>query len=70
MNSKRSFAVVALSLVLAACSESNTQELKVHHLMPPRAPTHTKFIVPWCEKIEKESDLPCDAAGRFANPVV
>ena len=49
-------AVAALAAGLTACSESNTQELKIHHLMPPRAPTHTKLIVPWCKKIEKESD--------------
>ncbi len=56
MHSKFPFAVIALSIILVACSESNTQVLKVHHLMPPRAPIHTRFIVPWCEKIEKESD--------------
>ena len=50
------FAIVTLAAVLCACSETNTQELKIHHLMPPRAPAHTKFIVPWCEKIEKESE--------------
>ena len=55
---KTALRLLALPLVLglSACSDSNTQELKVHHLMPPRAPAHTKFILPWCEKIEKESD--------------
>jgi len=48
--------VAALAVLLAACSRTETLELKVHHLMPPRAPAHTNIIVPWCKKIEKESD--------------
>lgn len=30
--------------------------LKVAHFLPPVSPAHTKFIVPWCEKIEAESN--------------
>jgi TRAP-type C4-dicarboxylate transport system substrate-binding protein len=48
--------VAALAVLLTACSRTETLELKVHHLMPPRAPAHTNIIVPWCNKIEKESD--------------
>jgi len=29
--------------------------LKVHHFLPPGSTFHAKFMVPWCEKIEKES---------------
>jgi len=56
MNPKLALTLAALTVVLASCSRTETLELKVHHMMPPRAPAHAKFIVPWCAKIEKESD--------------
>lgn len=61
MNPKLALTITALAVVLTGCSRSETLELKVHHLMPPRAPAHAKFIVPWCAKIEEESggDLKC-----------
>ena len=30
--------------------------LKVHHFLPPGSTTHAKMIVPWCAKIEAESE--------------
>ncbi len=53
--------VVTLVTLLAACSQSESTELKVHHFLPPRATAHASFIVPWCAKIEQESggELKC-----------
>ena len=56
MKLKTCLTISALAAVLAACSRTDTLELKVHHLMPPRSPAHAKIIVPWCKKIEEESD--------------
>jgi TRAP-type C4-dicarboxylate transport system substrate-binding protein len=53
--------IALLAVMLSACSKTEQVELKVHHMLPPRATAHAEFIVPWCEKIEKESngDLKC-----------
>ena len=53
--------IAALAVVLSACPQTEQAELKVHHMLSPRATAHAKFIVPWCKKIEKESagDLKC-----------
>jgi TRAP-type C4-dicarboxylate transport system substrate-binding protein len=53
-----------LLLVLALCGLTSvaiaqTVTLKVHHFLPPGSTTHRNFIVPWCDKIAKES------AGRL-----
>lgn len=48
--------IAVLAVMVGACSQSEQVELKVHHMLPPRATAHAQFIVPWCEKIEKESD--------------
>jgi TRAP-type C4-dicarboxylate transport system substrate-binding protein len=48
--------IAVLAVMLSACSKTEQVELKVHHMLPPRATAHAEFIVPWCEKIEKESD--------------
>ncbi|HEX4986253.1 MAG TPA: TRAP transporter substrate-binding protein [Burkholderiales bacterium] len=29
--------------------------LKLHHFLPPKAPAHTKMLVPWAEDVEKAS---------------
>ncbi len=46
-------------LMLAASLGSGAQAaeftLKVHHFLSPKAPTHTKFIVPWAKRVEKQS---------------
>ena len=50
----------AAFFVAASCSamgvQAQTITLKVAHFLPPSAPGHTKFIVPWCEKIKAESN--------------
>ena len=49
----------ALLAALAACfvGAASAQEitLKVHHFLPPPSNPHQNFMVPWCNKIAKES---------------
>ncbi len=48
----------ALVAALGLCaSPALAQEitLKVHHFLPPPSTAHSKFITPWCDKINKES---------------
>ncbi|MFN5446246.1 MAG: TRAP transporter substrate-binding protein [bacterium] len=52
--------IVSLALLgLAGTPLAQVVTLKVHHFLPPASTTHKNFIVPWCEKIAKES------AGRL-----
>lgn len=52
--------IVSLTLLgLAGTTLSQVVTLKVHHFLPPASTTHKNFILPWCEKIAKES------AGRL-----
>lgn len=58
-----SLALIAVALAVTACSrKEETSVLKVHHLLPPKSNAHANFIVPWCAKIEQESDgdLKCE----------
>jgi TRAP-type C4-dicarboxylate transport system substrate-binding protein len=48
--------VLLSSLLLASSAYAADVTLTVHHFMNPKAPTHTKLIQPWAEKIEKESN--------------
>ena len=50
----RHFALLALALAGASAS-AQTITLKVHHFLPPGSTAHAKFIVPWCDKIAKDS---------------
>ena len=54
---------LAGSVLTLACavSDVSAQEitLKVHHFLPTHSTTHAQLIVPWCDKIQKES------AGRL-----
>ena len=57
----RAIRVAVSTALLVALDVAVAQEvtLKVHHFLPPGSTAHAKFIVPWCEKINKES------AGRL-----
>lgn len=50
---------LAIPLAFAALSPALVQAqevvLKVAHFLPPVSPAHSKFIVPWCDKIAAES---------------
>jgi TRAP-type C4-dicarboxylate transport system substrate-binding protein len=54
----RSVAFLALALAGTAHAQAPVT-LKVHHFLPPGSTTHAKLLVPWCERLEKES------AGRL-----
>lgn len=47
---------VAIALLLAAgAAAAQTVTLKVHHFLPAVSSAHRNFIVPWCDKIAKDS---------------
>lgn len=46
--------VSAASAVTAAARAAEVT-LTVHHFLSPRSPTHTKFILPWAERVEAQS---------------
>lgn len=50
----RPTALLALAFA-AASAGAQTVTLKVHHFLPPGSTAHAKFIVPWCDKVAKES---------------
>ncbi|CAM4382045.1 TRAP transporter substrate-binding protein [Kerstersia similis] len=51
----------AAAVGMSATTQAAPVVLKVAHQLPPVSAAHTTFIVPWCEKIEAESngDLKC-----------
>lgn len=51
--------LVLATLLVAGGAGAQTVTLKVHHFLPPGSTAHAKFIVPWCDKVAKES------AGRL-----
>lgn len=55
--STRYLALAAWLFAGAAAAQNVT--LKVHHFLPPGSTAHARFIVPWCDKIARES------AGRL-----
>src|SRR5688572_9435955 len=57
MTLARTFRVLFCALAVSAASTALAQEvtLKIHHFLPPLSTVHAKVIVPWCDKIGKES---------------
>ncbi|MDK9702131.1 MAG: TRAP transporter substrate-binding protein [Sulfuritalea sp.] len=53
----RIFSGLIAAAALAAAGTAMAQEvtLKVHHFLPPSSNAHANLIVPWCDKIAKES---------------
>jgi TRAP-type C4-dicarboxylate transport system substrate-binding protein len=51
--------VLVATWLAASIACAQTVTLKVHHFLPPGSTAHAKFIVPWCDKVAKES------AGRL-----
>ena len=51
--------LLAACAVALACAFASVRAqeitLKVHHFLPTHATTHAQLIVPWCDKIQKES---------------
>lgn len=54
--------IAASTLTAFAAQAADPIKLKVAHFLPPSAPGHAKFIVPWCEKVQAESkgELQCE----------
>jgi TRAP-type C4-dicarboxylate transport system substrate-binding protein len=48
---------LALCAMLLAAVSAQAEELilKVHHFLPPTAPAQSRFIQPWCDRIQKAS---------------
>ncbi|AVR89823.1 TRAP transporter substrate-binding protein [Thauera aromatica] len=58
IHSRVKCAVVGAALAAGAiqASAAETIHLKVHHFLPPTSNTHVHLIVPWCDKLARESD--------------
>ncbi|MFO1282821.1 MAG: TRAP transporter substrate-binding protein [Burkholderiales bacterium] len=62
---KRSVSMLAAAIVGASASVAATAQevtLKVHHWGSPKSPQHVSMLVPWCEKVAKDSGnrIKCD----------
>jgi TRAP-type C4-dicarboxylate transport system substrate-binding protein len=57
MKSRQMIAAVLFLAGVALAGAAAAQEitLKVHHFLPPPSTAHAKFMVPWCDKIARES---------------
>lgn len=47
--------VLAALLLASGFASAQTVTLKVHHFLPAASTAHLNFMVPWCDKIAKES---------------
>ena len=56
--SRAAFGALALGLMVGATGVAKAQEvtLKLHHLLPPVSHAHKNMLVPWAEKVAKESN--------------
>ena len=54
MNARLLLAVGLLAAVGARAAEPVT--LRVHHFLPTTSTTHAQFIVPWCDRIRRDSN--------------
>jgi TRAP-type C4-dicarboxylate transport system substrate-binding protein len=55
---KNSFVAIITSIIVLSCGLFASEKpitLIVHHLHSPKAPTHTKFLLPWAKKVEEMS---------------
>lgn len=48
-------ALLFATAALPGFAQNGEVTLKVHHFLPATAPAHTRFILPWCDKIARES---------------
>jgi TRAP-type C4-dicarboxylate transport system substrate-binding protein len=49
------FIAPALASLLFAGPAVAQETFKIHHFVPPKAPPSARFLMPWAEKVEKES---------------
>ena len=52
----RNIAALILLFVLANVARAQEVTLKLHHFLPPMSPFHSKFMVPWAERVMKQSN--------------
>lgn len=62
---KQAISVLGVGLAIASAAAGVTAQevvLKVHHFGSPKSPQHTAMLVPWCEKVAKDSKnrIKCD----------
>ncbi|MFA4969836.1 MAG: TRAP transporter substrate-binding protein [Sulfuritalea sp.] len=57
MKTRKLTGLIAAATLAAATGTAMAQEitLKVHHFLPPSSNAHANLVVPWCDKIAKES---------------
>ncbi|NMG72325.1 TRAP transporter substrate-binding protein [Parazoarcus communis] len=55
MTFKRLALTFGVAAIFPAAAQAAEIVLKVAHFLTPTTPAHTRFIVPWCEKIAAES---------------
>ncbi len=51
-------ALIAVALLAFGATAARAQEpitLRVHHFLPPGSTAHAKMLVPWCDKLARES---------------
>ena len=51
---------IGLTLLVGASAAAQDVTLRVHHFLPTQSTTHARFIEPWAERVEAQSD------GRIA----
>ncbi len=54
IRSLRKLALIAL-MASGGAASAQTVTLKLHHFLPPGSTAHQNFMVPWCDKIAKDS---------------
>jgi TRAP-type C4-dicarboxylate transport system substrate-binding protein len=56
MTRRRTTALVVAAACAGLAGPASAQiTLKLHHFLPPKAPAHTKMLVPWAQDVEKAS---------------
>ena len=55
INLKSIVAATALTLFFAGGAFAQDFTFKLHHLLPPKAPAHTKMLEPWAKAVEENS---------------
>ncbi len=50
------FAGALTAALLAASAQAAEVTLTVHHFLSPKSPAHAKFIVPWAQRVEEQSE--------------
>jgi TRAP-type C4-dicarboxylate transport system substrate-binding protein len=52
---KTRLSLIATGLLLSLSAQAQTVTLKVHHFLPATSNVHNNIILPWCDKVAKES---------------